>query len=300
MYSGSLWLHGFHHTSHETALLTCCLWPNCQRGAFIHFWSRSELPWRSTFRKHFNRGSSIPPPHQWRPVSSLWPRRMGAYIPVSIIVLSILKPSNFPTLFLLSLEELCGAHIFTKLDLHNANNLVLHPKRRWMENAFVTPSGHYEYQVMPYGISNSPCVFQNFMNEIFRDMLNIFVIVYMSTLSTMISWFTHPMSHNINVTTPRYSNASASINCTSSWKNVPPVHRSIPHLHHNTRWMLMDQGKVDTIRNWPQPTTVKKLQRFLGFAKFYNSFFAQYTSYDARVELVMWGVNIGINNWGKF
>lgn len=56
-----------------------------------------------------------------------------------------------------------------------------------MENAFVTPSGHYEYQVMPYGISNSPCVFQNFMNEIFRDMLNIFVIVYMSTLSTMIS-----------------------------------------------------------------------------------------------------------------
>ncbi|KAL0152879.1 hypothetical protein M9458_051812, partial [Cirrhinus mrigala] len=44
--------------------------------------------------------------------------------------------------------------------------------------AFVTPSGHYEYRVMPYGLSNLPSIFQTFMNEIFRDMLNRSVIVY--------------------------------------------------------------------------------------------------------------------------
>lgn len=31
----------------------------------------------------------------------------------------------------------------------------------------------------------------------------------------------------------------------------------------------MDQRKVETIRNWPQPVTVKELQCFLGFSNFY-------------------------------
>ncbi len=43
---------------------------------------------------------------------------------------------------------------------------------------FITPSGNYEYQIMPYGLSNSPPVFQNFMNEIFRDILHKSVIIY--------------------------------------------------------------------------------------------------------------------------
>lgn len=44
--------------------------------------------------------------------------------------------------------------------------------------AFITTSGHYEYQVMPYGLANSPSIFQNFMNEIFRDFLHCFMKVY--------------------------------------------------------------------------------------------------------------------------
>ncbi|KAL0164221.1 hypothetical protein M9458_039974, partial [Cirrhinus mrigala] len=43
--------------------------------------------------------------------------------------------------------------------------------RRRME-AFVTPTGHYEYRVMLYGLSISPCV----MNEVFREFLHRFVV----------------------------------------------------------------------------------------------------------------------------
>lgn len=40
----------------------------------------------------------------------------------------------------------------------------------------------------------------------------------------------------------------------------------------------MDEGKVAAIKNWPTPTTVKELQRFLGFANFYRRFIQNYSS----------------------
>ncbi len=48
--------------------------------------------------------------------------------------------------------------------------------------AFSTTSGHYEYWVMPCGLVNSPSVFQAFINDVFRDMLNRWVIVYMDDI----------------------------------------------------------------------------------------------------------------------
>ncbi len=48
--------------------------------------------------------------------------------------------------------------------------------------AFSTTSGHYEYRVMPFGLVNSPSVFQAFINDVFRDMLNRWVIVYMDDI----------------------------------------------------------------------------------------------------------------------
>ncbi len=81
-----------------------------------------------------------------------------------------------------ALEELRGARIFSKLDLWSAYNLVrIRPGDEW-KTAFITPSGHYEYRVMPYGLSNSPSVFQCFMNEVFREFLHKFVIVYIDDI----------------------------------------------------------------------------------------------------------------------
>ncbi|KAI2657950.1 Transposon Tf2-11 polyprotein [Labeo rohita] len=77
-----------------------------------------------------------------------------------------------------ALEELCGAQVFTKLDLRSAYNLVRIREGDEWKTAFVTPTGHYEYQVMPYGLSISPSVFQTFMNEVFWEFLHRFVVVY--------------------------------------------------------------------------------------------------------------------------
>ncbi len=51
---------------------------------------------------------------------------------------------------------------------------------------FSTSTGDNEYLVMPFGLSNSPSVFQSFINDVFRDMLNRWVIVYIDDI--LIPW----------------------------------------------------------------------------------------------------------------
>ncbi len=76
-------------------------------------------------------------------------------------------------------ELLQGATIFTKLDLRNAYHLVRIRKGDEWKTAFNTPTGHFEYLVMPFGLSNSPAVFQTLVNDMLRDVVNRFVFVYL-------------------------------------------------------------------------------------------------------------------------
>ncbi len=70
-----------------------------------------------------------------------------------------------------ALEQLRTARYFTKLDFCSAYNLIrIREGDKW-NTAFSTTSGHYEYLVMPFGLVNSPSVFQAFINDVFLDML---------------------------------------------------------------------------------------------------------------------------------
>ncbi|KAL0168697.1 hypothetical protein M9458_036919, partial [Cirrhinus mrigala] len=81
-----------------------------------------------------------------------------------------------------ALEQLREVTIYTKLDLRNAYNLIRIKEGDEWKTAFLTTRGHYEYQVMPYGLANSPAVFQSFINEIFKDLLNQYVIAYIDDI----------------------------------------------------------------------------------------------------------------------
>ncbi len=81
-----------------------------------------------------------------------------------------------------ALEQLRTAKYFTKLDLRSAYNLIRIREGDEWKMAFSTTSGHYEYLVMPFGLVNSPSVFQAFINDVFRDMLNRWVIVYIDDI----------------------------------------------------------------------------------------------------------------------
>ena len=79
-------------------------------------------------------------------------------------------------------ERLQGASFFTKLDLHNAYNLVRIRSGDEWKTAFNTHSGHFEYLVMPFGLTNAPAVFQALVNDVLSEMLDKFVFVYIDDI----------------------------------------------------------------------------------------------------------------------
>lgn len=79
-------------------------------------------------------------------------------------------------------EVLQGAKVFTKLDLRNAYNLIRIKEGDEWKTAFNTPLRHFEYHVLPFGLVNTPAIFQALVNDVLRDMLNIFVFVYLNDI----------------------------------------------------------------------------------------------------------------------
>ena len=79
-------------------------------------------------------------------------------------------------------SSLHEATVFTKLDLRNAYHLVCIREGDEWNTAFNTPLGHFEYCVMPFGITNAPAVFQTLVNDVPRDVLNKFVFVYLDDI----------------------------------------------------------------------------------------------------------------------
>lgn len=64
------------------------------------------------------------------------------------------------------IKQLCGSTIYTKLDLRSAYNLVcIHAGNEW-KTAFSAMLGHYQYNVMAYGLVNSPSFVIVYLDDI--------------------------------------------------------------------------------------------------------------------------------------
>lgn len=79
-------------------------------------------------------------------------------------------------------DVLQGAQIFTAIDLRDSYALLRIKEGDEWKTAFRTPYGHFEYQVVPYGLSNAPSAFQNLVNDTLREKLDTCVVVYLDDI----------------------------------------------------------------------------------------------------------------------
>ncbi len=184
------------------------------------------------------------------------------------------------------LEEVRGARIFSKLDLRSAYNLVRIREGDEWKTALITPSGHYEYLVMPYGLSNAPSVFQEFMNEVFREFLHRSVIVYIDDI-LIYSRNLADHRHHVAQILQKLRQFRLYLKLEKCEFHRPTV-QFLGYII-GREGIQMDQGKVTAVAEWPTPQTIKELQRFLGFANFYRRFIKGFSLLTAPLTTLLHG-----------
>ena len=175
-------------------------------------------------------------------------------------------------------ELLQGAKVFTKLDLRNAYHLVRIREGDEWKTAFNTPTGHFEYRVLPFGLTNAPAVFQALVNDVLRDMVNRFVFVYLDDI-LIFSPSKQVHTQHVRQVLQRLLENQLYVKAEKCVFHT----KSVSFLGHivSTEGIKADPAKVRAVAEWPIPNSRKALQRFLGFANFYRRFIRNFSSVAA-------------------
>ena len=166
-------------------------------------------------------------------------------------------------------DRLQGACYFSKIDLRTGFYQIPLAEEDMAKTAFRTRYGHFEWTVLPMGLTNAPATFQHLMNQTFRDFLDRCVLVFLDDI-VVYSRTLADHERDVRATLQRLKDASL---CAKKSKCELFMHEIEFLGHHVGREGLRVMGdKIEAVQSWPTPRSPNELRSFLGLAGCYRRF----------------------------
>lgn len=194
------------------------------------------------------------------------------------------------------IERVAGAKIFTKFDLRDAYHRIRIAEGDEWKTAFRTRYGHFEYNVMPFGLCNAPATFQAFINEVLKGLIDVCCVVY---LDDILIYSLNEVDHAEDVERvmerlERHDLFAKPSKCAFGVTEVGFLGFII-----RADGVAMEENRVTSISEWPTPKNHREIQVFLGTTNFYRKFIKGYSDIVAPITDLLRGSLDG-KSYGPF
>ena len=167
------------------------------------------------------------------------------------------------------MDQLHGSSVFSKIDLQSGYHQILVKADDVQKTAFRSQYRHYEYVVMPFGVTNAPAVFMDYMNRIFKPFLDKFVVVSIDDILIYSKTQEEHVEHlRVVLGILREKQLYAKLSKCEFWMD------EVQFLGHviSAQGIAVDPAKVEAMVKWESPKSGTKIRSFVGLAGYYRRF----------------------------
>ena len=167
-----------------------------------------------------------------------------------------------------------GAKFFTSLDLAQGYHQIQILDEDVPKTAFRTPKGHFQFRVLSFGLTNAPATFQTAMNEMLAPYLRESALVYLDDILIYSKTWEEHLIHVRQVL-----QKLREYKFYAKLKKCNFGETSLAYLGHivSGEGIKVDPKKIEVVKDWARPTTVKQIRSFLGFANYFRKFVKGYS-----------------------
>jgi hypothetical protein len=178
------------------------------------------------------------------------------------------------------MDCLSGARYFSKIDLKSGYHQIRMREGDEWKTTFKTNEGLYEWLVMSFGLTNAPSTFMRLMNEVLKEFIEKFVIVYLDDILIFSKTVAEHLKHLATVM-QKLQQEKLLINMKkSSFMKTELIYLGFVI---STDKLRMDPDKVEVIKNWPSPKNIFEVRSFHGLASFYWKFIRNFSGISATM-----------------